>query len=552
MKFLRVSLMGIIFRPPPQPLPNSRGEEFLFQGGLRPEDACTLPPGIFNTRSRSHPRFLFLQFAEERFGVLEKQVLARLEGVLGLDVEFQGLARTFRLGQQAAAGGGIAADLAIDGDYHERGRERLANVPLAHQALTLVADGVGQLDDGVSQRAPLDLGQNFLGRLFAVGVHFDLQQRTPFLDLDKLVVCPPLFQLDQHKALLLVLLAEVDAVRAAGVDHVRLAVLVQVLVLVNVPEGDVVERRIGQRRDRHLRLAHVEVALLPRRELRAGHPEMAHQDGRDVVVGGLYFFGQKAQVVDVFGFQHAARLVERLARELLARNGVAFDEIRHGRDQHRPGSRGDHGSLRLAHHVDVRHAERAVDFDRVGASTNGRHVVIADQQHDRNAVVRQPPDAVGELALIGLARIAGLIGVAGKDGQMDSGVQGQVHRFEQRQFEIFETGIQAGFGVEATIQLYAKMRIGKVHDADRLAHSLPFTTTDFYRLLYQVEQSKASEKTVDNKAIACDFNASFAIPGFGWAVNDPYSRAINYPSFGPSDNRPADGPHPCPIAIGAG
>ena len=50
----------------------------------------------------------------------------------------------------------------------------------------------------------------------------------------------PLFDLRPHEALVFPFLAEVDALNAARVNHRRLRPLVQVLVAMDVPQGDVI------------------------------------------------------------------------------------------------------------------------------------------------------------------------------------------------------------------------------------------------------------------------------------------------------------------------
>ncbi|HZP80606.1 MAG TPA: hypothetical protein VFB21_03120, partial [Chthonomonadaceae bacterium] len=40
--------------------------------------------------------------------------------------------------------------------------------------------------------------------------------------------------------------------------------------------------------------------------------------------------------------------------------------------------------------------------------------------------------------------------------------------------------IQAGFGVEATVEFYAEVCVGKMHYTRGAGHFVPFTSTEFY------------------------------------------------------------------------
>ena len=89
---------------------------------------------------------------------------------------------------------------------------------------------------------------------------------------------------DDAKALAVVLLAEVDALEAARIDHGRRRD--EALVLVDVPQGDIIEG--GQRECAWLQGV---VAAQHHRALRAGHgavhSDVAREDGWDVGVEGI-------------------------------------------------------------------------------------------------------------------------------------------------------------------------------------------------------------------------------------------------------------------------
>ena len=99
-----------------------------------------------------------------------------------------------------------------------------------------------------------DRAHHVLGRVVRLDRRLDRQKR-PRLDRAELPLGSAfLGDLDLDPALVLVLLAEVDAVDAAGVDHLRRGVAER-LVLVDVAERDVVdarqiERRAGRTSDR--------------------------------------------------------------------------------------------------------------------------------------------------------------------------------------------------------------------------------------------------------------------------------------------------------------
>ena len=67
--------------------------------------------------------------------------------------------------------------------------------------------------------------------------------------------------------------------------------------------------------------------------------------------------------------------------------------------------------------------ERAEDLDGVGAAFGVRDVMVARQHDDGDAALDEASQALGELALLGLVRVARLVGVPGEQGQFDAGGQ---------------------------------------------------------------------------------------------------------------------------------
>ena len=91
-------------------------------------------------------------------------------------------------------------------------------------------------------------------------------------------------------------------------------------------------------------------------------------------------------------------------------------------------------------------------------------VVVADQQEGGDSLVREPDYAPGELPLVGLRRVAALVGVAAEQHEVDAVVYSEVDGLVEGVEEVHEPGRQAGFGVYAAVVLDPYVYVGKVED----------------------------------------------------------------------------------------
>ncbi len=92
------------------------------------------------------------------------------------------------------------------------------------------------------------------------------------------------------------------------------------------------------------------------------------------------------------------------------------------------------------------------------------HIMVADEEKDGDAGARKAVDAPGELPLLGLGRLAGLIGVPAEKDEVDMVFQGEVDELVEGGQEIGQAGGKAGGGVDATVVLDAEVQVGEMDD----------------------------------------------------------------------------------------
>ena len=85
-------------------------------------------------------------------------------------------------------------------------------------------------------------------------VHLDFHER-PRRSRHEFVSRRPFLQRDEAKALFFARFAKINPLNAAGIDDGRLTVRIQVLMPVNMPQRDVIERRIAQNASHNHRIA---------------------------------------------------------------------------------------------------------------------------------------------------------------------------------------------------------------------------------------------------------------------------------------------------------
>jgi len=81
--------------------------------------------------------------------------------------------------------------------------------------------------------------------------------------------------------------------------------------------------------------------------------------------------------------------------------------------------------------------------------------VVPGQHDDRDTRPGQLGEALGELALVGLVRVARLVRIAREDRQLDLGFQGNRDGFRQGVAEVYQTGRQPRLRVGGEVRLAA-------------------------------------------------------------------------------------------------
>ena len=281
-------------------------------------------------------------------------------------------------------------------------------------------------------------------------------------------------KVNQTEALFVVLLGKVHPLQAAGIGHCRPDAVgsnagadavcrrrAQNLMLVDMPQGDILQPGLADGGE-------VQRVVVAQHHGSFGayggaaDGDMAGQDGRRVRVQGL---GQARYAIRHTAFDFLADLLNVQAPGFVAGQHRAPGRPRHGQYLQRAGGRGYGVIGHPVAHIDLRHAQGGVDFNGVGAAGGCRQVVIAGQQEGGDAGVGKPAQPAGQFPLVGLRRVAALVGVPGQENQIHPVGQGELHQLVQRPQEIAQSGGQPGVGVGAAVVLYADVQVGKMQDS---------------------------------------------------------------------------------------
>ncbi len=262
------------------------------------------------------------------------------------------------------------------------------------------------------------------------------------------------------EALVLLLLAEVHALEAAGVgDDGPLA---EHLVLVDVAEGDVVQSRAGEGGEHEDGVAAKHHGALAAGG-RAAYGDVADEDGGDVRVKGVKLQGEGLgeALLKSLSDLVQGKVAGVVAGEVLgaAYPGEADDLQRAALGRH-------DGDGELVGDEDALHVQRGEDLQGRGASGDGGQVVVAGEEVDGDAVAGEPGNAAGELALVGLGGVAGLVGVAGEEDGVYAFGEGVVHQLVVGGEEVQEARGEASLRVWAAVVLYAYVEISEVEETD--------------------------------------------------------------------------------------
>ena len=180
-----------------------------------------------------------------------------------MQVALHGLQRRQGFGEAGIARAHRAAYLIPDDAGDEIGRpQAFAQAALVEGSGVLGGDGDDHPHDGVVDVMYRQFRLQQFYRVAVAGVQAEGDE-APRRHGDEGERGIPFFDLRPHEALVFPLLAKVDALDAARVHHRGLGALVQILVAMDVPQGDVIPGGVGQGAERdHRVVPHHHDALL--------------------------------------------------------------------------------------------------------------------------------------------------------------------------------------------------------------------------------------------------------------------------------------------------
>jgi hypothetical protein len=103
----------------------------------------------------------------------------------------------------------------------------------------------------------------------------------------------------------------------------------------------------------------------------------------------------------------------------------------------------------------------------MGSAAGVGQVMIASQDDDGYLGLDQTPYTAGKGALPGRIRVAVLINIAGKDGEMYLACQGIINGVLYRALKIEQAAIEPGSDVKAAIIFHPEVYIGEMEDIER-------------------------------------------------------------------------------------
>ena len=109
---------------------------------------------------------------------------------------------------------------------------------------------------------------------------------------------------------------------------------------------------------------------------------------------------------------------------IVAGEEAAAPDPGQGDDLEGAGAGLDEGGLDTVRDVDALHGQGGKYLEGGGSTGDGGKVVVAGDEEDGDALRGELGDALGEFALVGLGRVAVLVGVAGKEDGVDAVVDG--------------------------------------------------------------------------------------------------------------------------------
>ena len=319
----------------------------------------------------------------------------------------------------------------------------------------------------------LHLRQHLAGRVVdgaAIGFQRQHLARGQF---DEFPSCATPRQLNPAEALDVALLAEVDALQAAGIhDRRRIpAVSRQILMAVDMPQCNIVPDRVGQGRKfgDHIPSQHHAPLAAPDG---AGHAEVPGEQSRRIGGGQIISLPpertklplqRSLQRVVLFGDRHSAGIG--------IRQQPRANRIGRGADDDSAPLAFESPNFIIPRHPNPGHIERLEDFNCARLRYVHRRIVIADEQDCRRKLGKLA-DAGGEFTLVGRVGAAAAEGVAGEYHQVDIALVRKIDHIVHARQKVEGAAADAGFGVGLPVVLHANMHIGEVQNADRLAHHL--------------------------------------------------------------------------------
>lgn len=317
-------------------------------------------------------------------------------------------------------------------------------------------DGIFELL-GLGQRAEDVFGNVFAGVELNVAVE-EGAERVEFVPCSLGVA---FFEGDNDVKLVFGDFAKVHALDGAGVNDRGVCAFVEVLGLVDVPEGDVIEPGVTDKRTGENKVGPEEDVALTA-EFCALYGGVGGEDGGE---GGVGFFEPEIDEGAEFFFELGVHLVRRFGLQVEGGHHAGAGDPGQGEDLEGEAPQvGGAEKLGLVEDANVGDFEGAEGFEGVGASEGGGQVVIADEEEGGDTRAGQAHDPAAPFPLKGGGGGAVFVGISGKEDEVnffgDGGVNDRIEGFE----EVHHPNRETSDGVVAAIVGHVYVGVGKVEE----------------------------------------------------------------------------------------
>jgi hypothetical protein len=187
---------------------------------------------------------------------------------------------------------------------------------------------------------------------------------------------------------------------------------------------------------------------------------VSRQNGRDI----RPFLDLSRQVCQIIMHDPAKRQVEiiegHILVKLMSQQPVAVGVRYGGHLQGLASTTSELMDLFPVGHDHPRHIQYAENVNTTGGQVGRGQIVIANQQDHRHALIGQPLEPAGKLALKGGIRALILISIAGKNTNINLTFKGNINSLTKPAQEIYDSAVQARFRIEPAIVFDTDMKVG--------------------------------------------------------------------------------------------